>query len=113
MDLQEINRRHLFKTDFVYRKGFGLGSRLLEYKNGIIYLEVIFGRRWHKNYSATAYEIARCWKDHNEEFKSAIGCKVYLIDARRNPSKRVRYQKRLKVRYDARKGLLFRENILN
>lgn len=113
MNIQELNKRHYFKTDFIYRKGFGLSSRLLKYKNGIIYLEIIFGSRWHKSYNSTAYEIARCWRDHHPELTKAIGCKIYIIDARSYPFKKELYGKQRPVAYDAKKGVIFAENYMN
>jgi len=113
MNIQELNKRHFFQTDFIYRKGFGLSSRLLKFQNGIIYLEIIFGRRWKKNYNATAYEIARCWRDHHPELRGAVGCKIYIIDARMYPFKKELYSKQRPVCYDAKKGVIFSDNYMN
>lgn len=113
MNLEEINRRHLFQTDQLYRIGFGLYSKLLDYRNGILYLEVMFDDRWMNDYNGTAYELAQCWRDNNDELKKAIGCKVFIIDARQYPYKKELYRRRIKPDYDARKGLLFRESLLN
>jgi len=113
MNIQELNNRHFQKTDFIYRQGFGLSSRLLKFQNGIIYLEIIFGNRWKKGYNATAYEIARCWRDHHPELHAAVGCKIYIIDARLYPFKKELYSKSRPVCYDAKKGVIFSENYLN
>ena len=113
MNIEEINRRHLFQTDKMYRMGFGLCSRLLDYRNGVIYLEVMFGRRWKKSYNTTAYEIAKTWKDGNKELSKAIGSKVFIIDARKNPYKKSMYFNGESVLHDGKKGLLFAKDILN
>ncbi|MCB0657814.1 MAG: hypothetical protein KDC57_16830 [Saprospiraceae bacterium] len=113
MNIEEINKRHLFKTDQLYRIGFGLYSRLLDYRNGVIYLEVLFDKRWKSDYNGTAYELARCWRDNNSELGKAIGCKVFIIDARKFPYKKDLFRNKIRPEYDARKGLLFKENLLN
>ena len=113
MDIKEINRRHFFETDKHYRIGFGLCSNLIAFRNGIIYLEIMFGKKWSKDYTETTRELAYCWKNKNLELSKAIGCKVYIIDAKRHAYKRNLYFNSKPVSYDAKKGILFRENILN
>ncbi|MBK6392553.1 MAG: hypothetical protein KA109_16975 [Saprospiraceae bacterium] len=113
VNIEAINRKHIIKTDCLYRVGYGLKSRLLDFNNGIFYLEVIFGSRWHNNYSATVYELAHCWKDNNPELEMAQGCKVFIIDGRKEPEKIELHQSGIRVDYDARKGILFPPFTLN
>lgn len=48
INIKEINRKHLLKSDVVYRINYGLSSRLVNFRNGIMYLEVMFTRKWKK-----------------------------------------------------------------
>jgi hypothetical protein len=113
VNIEELNKNHLVNTDMLYRVSYGLSSRLVRYKNGIIYLEVMFGNKWYKDYNDTCLEIAQCWKNGHRELEHAIGCKVYIIDARKYPYKKDLYLKSGIASYDAKKGLLFAENHLN
>lgn len=113
MDIQKINRKHFVETDLYYRVSMGLSSRLLKFENGIFHLEVTLGRKWEKNYNATAAEIAHSWKSNHQELNEAIGCKVFIIDLRQDPSKTVLIQSGISPGYDAYKGILFRKNYLN
>ncbi len=113
MDIEKINKRHFLKNDVYYRMEKGLSSRLLKYENGIFHLEVTINRKWDKNYSATAAEMAHCWRQSNEELMLAIACKVYIIDLRKNPFKRALTSTGIEIPYDAKKGILFYKNYLN
>lgn len=113
INLQEINRKHLLNADVVYRVNHGLCSKLVNYKNGILYIEVMFTGKWTKNYDQTTEEIARCWRDSNKELAHAIGCKVYIIDARKHNYKKDLYLHSKVASYDAKKGILFYDSILN
>lgn len=113
INIKEINRKHLLKADVVYRINHGLCSRLVNFKNGIIYLEVMFTNKWKKDYDETTEELAFCWKERNEELQKAIGCKVYIIDARQYPYKKELYLQSGVASYDAKKGMLFDIQHLN
>jgi len=113
MNIEEINKRHLLKSDIVYRVHFGLSSRLVTYRNGIFTIEVIFGPRWNKGYKQTALELAYEWRNKHRELSRAIGCKVYIIDAKKYPYKKELYETLGKAEYDAREGLLFYKDYLN
>lgn len=113
INIQELNRKHLLQSDVVYRVNHGLSSRLVNFKNGIMYLEVIFTKKWIKNYDETTDELAYCWKNSNSELSKAIGCKVYIIDARQFPYKKDLYLSSGVASYDAKKGVLFQEDLLN
>jgi hypothetical protein len=113
MDIQKLNRRHFVETDLFYRVSLGLSSRLLKFENGIIHLEVTLGRKWDKNYNATAAEISYCWKSNHPELNHAIGCKVFIIDLRENELKATLLSAGISPAYDAYKGILFRKNYLN
>ena len=113
INIKEINRKHLLKSDVVYRINYGLSSRLVNFRNGIMYLEVMFTRKWKKNYDETTEELAMCWRESNDELRKAICCKVYIIDARQYT-----YKKELDLQsgvasYDAKKGILFNQEQLN
>lgn len=113
INIKEINRKHLLKSDVVYRINHGLSSRLVNFRNGIMYLEVMFTRKWKKNYDETTEELSRCWRESNEELKKSIGCKVYIIDARQYPYKKELYLQSGVASYDAKKGILFHPDQLN
>lgn len=113
MDIQKINRRHFVETDLYYRVSMGLSSKLLKYENGIFHLEVTLGRKWDKNYNATAAEVSHSWKSNHPELTHAIGCKVFIIDLKKGEDKTVLIQAGISPGYDAFKGILFRKNYLN
>ena len=113
INIQEINRKNLLCADVVYRVYYGLCSRLVNFKNGIIYLEVMFTGKWKKSYDETTEELANCWRNTNKELAKALGCKVYIVDAREYPYKKELYLHSGVASYDAKKGILFGENILN
>ncbi|MCC6752613.1 MAG: hypothetical protein IT266_01375 [Saprospiraceae bacterium] len=113
IDIREINRKHLLKSDVVYRINHGLCSRLVNFRNGIMYLEVMFTNKWKKNYEETTEELALCWRKCNEELGAAIGCKVYIVDARKHPYKKELYLQSGVASYDAKKGMLFDSTHLN
>lgn len=113
MDIQRINRKHYMETDLYYRLNKGLSSKLLQFKNGIIQIEVIINHRWHKNYNATAVEIANCWKNSYPELQNALGCKVFIHDIKNHPNKGELLKMGIGTSYDAYKGILFRKNYLN
>jgi len=113
IDIEKINKRHFLETDMYYRVEMGLSSRLIKYNNGVFHLEVVIGRKWEKNYSAAAAEMAYCWKQTNEELTGAIACKVYIIDTNKNPYKQLLMHSDVEVEYDARKGILFYRQHLN
>lgn len=101
------------ETDMFYRVGYGLSSKLLQYKNGVFYLQVVLGRRWNRTYNATAHELANCWKDTHLELHRAVGCKVFIIDAKKYQYKQTLINSGINPGYDAKKGVLFVENYLN
>jgi hypothetical protein len=113
IDIEKINKRHFLETDMYYRVEKGLSSRLLSYTNGVFHLEVVINRKWDKNYSAAAAEMAYCWKQTNEELQFSIACKVYIVDLKKNPYKQVLVHSEVEVDYDAKKGILFYKNHLN
>ncbi len=113
INIQDLNRKHLLQSDVVYRVNHGLSSRLVNYKNGIIYLEVLFTKKWRKTYDETTEEMANNWRNANKELAKAIGCKVYIIDARTYPYKKELYLSTGVASYDAKKGILFSQDVLN
>lgn len=113
MDIEKINKRHYVETDMYFRVELGLSSKLLKYENGIFHLEVVVGAKWKRNLSAAAAEMAYSWKDSNNELGTAIGCKVYLIDAKISPFKQYLINAEINPQYDAKKGVLFYRQHLN
>lgn len=113
MDIENINRRHYIETDMYYRVGYGLTSKLLSYEHGIFHLEVTIGKRWEKSHNSTSSEMAYCWKNTHPELAHAIGCKVFIIDAKNNEYKQYLIHKGMKPGYDAKKGILFSKNLSN
>jgi len=113
MDIEELNRKHFLETDMFYRVGYGLSSKLLNYSNGVIHLEVVIGRKWRKSHNATAHELGNCWRKTHPELNKAIACKVFIIDTRRFPYKKSLLNSGIQAEYDSKKGVLFTENYLN
>ena len=113
MNIEEINKKHFLETGMYYRVGFGLHSKLVDYKNGIIFLEVIIGRKWRKSHNATAHELAHCWKETHPELEKAVAAKVYIIDTKKYSYKRALIHSGVKPSYDAKKGVLYREQYMN
>ncbi len=113
MNIDEINRKHFIETDMYYRVGYGLSSKILDYKSGIITIEVVIGKKWEKDYNTTVVEMANCWKKNHPELKHALGCKIYIIDTKINAYKRSLIHSGVKPGYDAKKGILFAKGYLN
>jgi len=113
MNIEEINRKHFIETDMYYRVGYGLSSKIIGYSNGIFTLEIVLGKKWSKDFNATSQELAYLWRNSHEELKLAIGCKIYIIDARKYPYKQGLIHRGVKPGYDAKKGIIFRKGYLN
>ncbi len=113
MNIEEINRKHFIETDMYYRVGYGLSSKLLNFRSGIITIEVVLSRKWDKDYNTTALEMANIWKNNHSELKYAIGCKIYIIDTKANPYKKSLIHSGVKPGYDAKKGILFSKGYMN
>lgn len=113
MDIEKINRRHFVETDLYYRISMGLSSKLLKFENGIFQIEVIVGRKWLKDYNATAAEISNIWRNSNLELAHAIGCKVFIIDLKNGDNKVELVKSKNIKKYDSSKGILFNKNYLN
>lgn len=113
MNIEKINRKHYVETDLYYRVRLGLSSKILAFESGTIHLEVVIGKKWNKGYSATALEISNCWKETHPELQAAVGCKVYIIDAKKYSYKQHLIHSGIKPGYDAKKGILFNKNMLN
>ncbi len=113
MNIEEINRKHFIETDMYYRVGYGLSSKLIGFASGIFTLEIILTKKWPKDFNATAQELAYLWKNSHDELKYAIGCKVYIVDARSYNYKQTLIHRGIKPGYDAKKGILFRKGYLN
>ncbi len=101
------------ETDMFYRVGYGLTSKMLSFDSGTMHLEVVIGKKWKKSYSATALELAHCWKSTHPELSHAVACKVYIIDAKTYNYKKHLIHVGIKPGYDAKKGVLFNKNMLN
>lgn len=113
MNIEQINKRHFLKRDMYYRAGQGLSSELLAVKNGVIFLKVMVREKWNKPLKETALELANLWRDHNPELSNALGCKVFIIDAKNNPFKADMLQIGMSVNYDVSLGLIFGEEQMN
>lgn len=113
MNIEELNRKHFIETDMYYRVGYGLSSKLIHFEKGVFTLEVVISRKWNKNYNVTAQEIARLWKKAYGELSIAVGCKVFIIDTKTFPYKQYCIHRGIKPGYDAKKGVIFREDYLN
>lgn len=96
-----------------YRVGYGLSSKLLNFSNGIFTLEIVLSKKWPKDFNTTAQELAYLWKNTHTELNIAIGCKVYIVDARSYNYKQILLRKGIKPGYDAKKGIIFRKGYLN
>jgi len=96
-----------------YRVGYGLSSKIIGFANGIFTLEITMGKKWNKDFNATAQELAYLWKNSHKELKKAIGCKIYIIDAKKYPYKQALLHRGVKPGYDAKKEIIFRKGYLN
>jgi len=113
MNIEEINRKHFIEADMYYRVGYGLTSKLINISMGVFTIEVVVGQRWEKDFNQTAQELAYLWKNSHAELKNAIGCKIYIVDARKCPYKQGLIHRGVKPGIDAKKGILFRKGYLN
>lgn len=113
MDIERINKKHFLGLDMYYRVGFGLSSKLLKFENGILHIEIVIGRKWKKNYNATAAELAHAWKNSHLELSKALACKVFITDCKLNPYKQFLIHNGVSPDYDAKKGIIFSKNYLN
>ncbi len=113
MDIEKINKKHYLGLDMYYRVGYGLSSKLLKFENGVIHLEVVLGRKWKKNYNATAAELAHCWKESHGELQNALACKVFIVDTKNNNYKQFFIHSGIKPQYDAKKGIIFAKHYVN
>jgi len=98
MDIHSINRRHFLKHSYYYRLEYDVSSRLLNYKNCILYIEVFTNDKWQKPPYKTALEVANSWKKTHPELKNALGAKIFILD---NSSSDVKHKTKYK------KGILF------
>jgi len=113
MNIEKINRKHFIETDMYYRVGYGLSSKLLNFRSGIITIEVVLSRKWDKDYNTTALEMANIWKTNHSELKNAIGCKIFIVDTKKNAYKKSLIHSGIKPGYDAKKGILFAKGYMN
>jgi len=113
VNLEHINRRHILQIEGDYRREHDLYSRLVTFRNGVIYLEVMFGPKWRKNYRSTAFEIAHFWKENHPEIGTALGAKVYIVDARKHLHKRNAYFNGEYIEHDGKKGVMFTPYFVN
>jgi len=102
MDIKRINKRHFLKHNIQYRLEYDLTSRLLKYKNCILFIEVSFGDRWPKPAYKTALEIAKNWKNIHPELKNALGAKIFITSILNDDKE---HGSETKIKY--KKGILF------
>jgi len=98
MDIHSINKRHFLKHSYHYRLEYDLSSRLINYENCILYIEVSIGEKWQKPPYKAALEVANSWKKTHPELNNALGAKIFILD---NNSSDVKP----KIKY--KKGILF------
>lgn len=101
------------ETDMYYRVGYGLSSKLLNVSMGVFTIEVVIGKKWHKDFNQTAQELSYLWKNSHAELKNCIGCKIFIVDAKSYPYKQSLIHRGVKPGFDAKKGILFRKGYLN
>ncbi len=102
MDINNINRRHFRKYDKYYNVEFGVSTRLRDYKNCILFIEVIIGSNWSIPPYKTALEIANHWKNTHPELRNAIGAKIFIADTKYEDKNTI---SQIKVKH--KKGILF------
>ncbi len=113
MNIEEINKKHFIETDMYFKIGYGLSSKLLSYHTGVFTLEVVISTKWRKNYNITAQEIAKLWKNNYPELKNALGAKIFIIDTKLYPYKQYCIHRGINPGYDAKKGVIFKDDYLN
>ena len=67
----------------------------------------MFTSQVDQNYDQTTEELARCWRDSNKELASALGCKVYIIDARKH-----NYKKDLYLHFQSSEATMQKRNVV-
>lgn len=107
INIDEINRKHYIQQEMLYRVSYGLASRLLNFENGVMFLELEVRNKWEKSINAAAYEIAQCWKNEHKELGNAVACKVYVINSRKYAYKRTLLHLGVHPGYDSKKGMIF------
>lgn len=113
MNIEELNRKHFIETDMYYRVGYGLSSKLVDFKFGIFTIEIVISKKWDKDYNSTAQELAYCWKMNHPELSKALGCRIYIIDTKKNSYKQTLIHQGIKPGFDSKKGIIFRKGYLN
>ena len=113
MNIEKLNKKHFIETDAYYREGYGVSSKLVNFSNEVFTIEIVLSRKWHKDYNATAQEMAYLWKNNYAELKRALGCKIYIIDARKYKYKQTLVNNDIRPSYDARKAIIFSKGYLN
>jgi len=94
MDIRSINKRHFLKHSYHYRVEYDLSSRLLNYQNCILIIEVSIGEKWQKPPYRAALEVANSWKNTHPELNNALGAKIYIFDKDSSgKNSRVKYKK--------------------
>ncbi|TXB66197.1 hypothetical protein FRY74_06385 [Vicingus serpentipes] len=71
IELNRINESHIMRVDKLYRMHGGLSSRLISYQNQTMFLEIIISNRWRKDNLTTANQIAKCWKEYNNQLANS------------------------------------------
>jgi hypothetical protein len=113
MNLKQINKQYFLKKNMYDAVLSGISSNMISYRNGIMTIEVTLSNKWNKSYDSTAFQIAHDWKNSFDSLSNAIGCKVFIIDRRKNE---ITYTPGITTygpMYHARKGILFRADLLN
>lgn len=113
MNIEEINRKHFVETDMYFKIGYGLSSKMINFQKGIFTLEVVISKKWDKGYNVTAQEIAKLWKNNYPELQYALGCKIFIVDTKKYPYKQYCIHRGIRPGYDAKKGIIFKEDHLN
>lgn len=113
MNIEEINRKHFIETDMYYRVGYGLSSKLVDFKFGVFTIEIVISKKWEKDYNTTAQELAYCWKMNHPELSKALACRIFIIDSRKFPYKQSLIHRGIKPGFDSKKGIIFRKGYLN
>jgi len=113
MNLEQLNKEHFLERDIYNSVIQGMSSSLVDYRNGIMYINVFVGRKWKKSYTITAYEVAHQWRDNFPELNMSIGCKVFIVSVLDQPGVKSYFDMKIKSSYSAKKGILFGQNQLN
>jgi ATP-dependent protease HslVU (ClpYQ) peptidase subunit len=75
----ELNEDHCRRVDKFYRQFAGLSSEIISFNTLTIELEIKISKRWKKDPTTTAVQIAKDWRSYHDCLITARFYKVTLV----------------------------------